>query len=80
MSDEAHQAQRNKGDDSVPYHRAASPFRQVQIGGTLVGTVVLYVVIPKGTTHRWMPVTATSRHFVVETPGAIRLPHRYHHP
>src|SRR5438552_2061856 len=36
-----------------------------------------YVVVPKGTTHRWVPDGARNRHLVVETPGAIRLPRRY---
>src|SRR5437867_1501223 len=36
-----------------------------------------YVVVPKGTTHRWVPDGAGNRHLVVETPGAIRLPRRY---
>jgi homogentisate 1,2-dioxygenase len=37
-----------------------------------------YVVVPKGTTHRWMPSAGgESTHFVVETRGAVRLPKRY---
>ncbi|MBA3652940.1 MAG: homogentisate 1,2-dioxygenase [Actinobacteria bacterium] len=36
-----------------------------------------YVMIPKGTTHRWRPAQPTNRHFVIETPGAVRLPRRY---
>ena len=36
-----------------------------------------YVVIPKGTTHRWVPGGAGNRHLVLETPGAVRLPRRY---
>ena len=36
-----------------------------------------YVVIPKGTTHRWVPAGDGNRHLVLETPGAVRLPRRY---
>lgn len=36
-----------------------------------------YVVVPKGTTHRWVPTAAGNRHLVIETPGAVRLPRRY---
>jgi homogentisate 1,2-dioxygenase len=36
-----------------------------------------YVVIPKGTTHRWVPAAPGNRHLVLETPGAVRLPRRY---
>ena len=36
-----------------------------------------YVVIPKGTTHRWVPSGSGNRHFVIETPGEVRLPRRY---
>jgi homogentisate 1,2-dioxygenase len=36
-----------------------------------------YVVVPKGTTHRWRPSGPTNRHLVIETPGAVRLPRRY---
>jgi homogentisate 1,2-dioxygenase len=36
-----------------------------------------YVVIPRGTTYRWLP-TGTSRHLVIEAGGGgVRLPHRY---
>ena len=36
-----------------------------------------YVVIPKGTTHRWAPVQGQNQHLVMETPGTLRLPRRY---
>ena len=36
-----------------------------------------YVVVPKGTTHRWVPANPRNRHFVIETPGEVRLPRRY---
>jgi homogentisate 1,2-dioxygenase len=36
-----------------------------------------YVVIPKGTTHRWAPVGDDNVHLVVETAGAVGLPKRY---
>lgn len=36
-----------------------------------------YVVVPKGTTHRWVPAGDGNRHLVVESLGAVRLPKRY---
>ena len=36
-----------------------------------------YVVVPKGTTHRWVPSGDGNRHLVIETVGAVRLPKRY---
>lgn len=36
-----------------------------------------YVVVPKGTVHRWVPWAANNRHLVIETPGSVRLPRRY---
>jgi homogentisate 1,2-dioxygenase len=36
-----------------------------------------YVVVPKGTTHRWAPAGGGNRHLVIETAGAVRLPRRY---
>jgi homogentisate 1,2-dioxygenase len=36
-----------------------------------------YVVIPKGTTYRWVPAGDGNRHLVIETPGTVRLPRRY---
>src|SRR3954468_44637 len=36
-----------------------------------------YLVVPKGTTHRWVPAATGNRHLVVETPATVRLPHRY---
>jgi homogentisate 1,2-dioxygenase len=37
-----------------------------------------YVYVPKGTTHRWVTTDPSpSTHLVLETPGSVRLPHRY---
>jgi homogentisate 1,2-dioxygenase len=37
-----------------------------------------YVVVPRGTTHRWVPAGGTNRHLVVEAGGSgVRLPRRY---
>ncbi|HUQ39816.1 MAG TPA: homogentisate 1,2-dioxygenase [Acidimicrobiales bacterium] len=36
-----------------------------------------YVVVPRGTTHRWVPGGAANRHLVVESPLGLRLPRRY---
>lgn len=67
---------RNGGADEVHYvfsggGRLDSPF------GNLDYRAGDYVVIPKGTTHRWAPEAGDNRHLVLETPGSVRLPHRY---
>jgi homogentisate 1,2-dioxygenase len=36
-----------------------------------------YVVVPKATTHRWVPRGEGNRHLVIESPGSVRLPRRY---
>ncbi|HUS61899.1 MAG TPA: homogentisate 1,2-dioxygenase, partial [Acidimicrobiales bacterium] len=36
-----------------------------------------YVVLPKGTTHRWVPSSTNNRSLIVETPGGVRFPKRY---
>ena len=36
-----------------------------------------YVVIPRGTTHRWVPSGDGNRHLVVESPLGVGLPRRY---
>ncbi|HUR50157.1 MAG TPA: homogentisate 1,2-dioxygenase [Acidimicrobiales bacterium] len=36
-----------------------------------------YVLVPRGTTHRWVPAGDGNRHLVVESPLGVRLPKRY---
>ena len=36
-----------------------------------------YVLVPRGTTHRWVPAGEGNRHFVMESPLGVRLPKRY---
>ena len=37
-----------------------------------------YVVVPRGTTHRWVPASQSNRHLVIEAGGdGVRLPRRY---
>jgi len=49
---------------------------------TMFGTVPYrekdYVVIPRGTTHQWVPAEDTEQHWLVfHTPGEIETPNRY---
>ncbi|MDQ1445834.1 MAG: homogentisate 1,2-dioxygenase [Acidimicrobiaceae bacterium] len=67
---------RNGGSDEIHFVHHG--------GGRLESTYGLleyragdYVVIPKGTTYRFVPSSGGNRHFIVETPGAVRLPRRY---
>lgn len=72
---------RNGGADELHYVFAAGG---TSGGGRLESTFGAldyregdYVVVPKGTTHRWAPRGAGNVHLVIETPGAVRLPKRY---
>ncbi|HZN16427.1 MAG TPA: homogentisate 1,2-dioxygenase [Acidimicrobiales bacterium] len=67
---------RNGGADELHFvHEGGG--RMESVFGALDYRAGDYVVIPKGTTHRWRPAGAVNRHFVIETPGAVRLPRRY---
>lgn len=67
---------RNGGADEIHFvHRGGG--RLESVFGVLDYRAGDYVVIPKGTTHRWVPSGDVNRHLVIETPGAVRLPRRY---
>ena len=67
---------RNGGADEIHFvHKGGG--RLESVFGALEYREGDYVVIPKGTTHRWAPANQTNRHLVIETPGAARLPKRY---
>ena len=69
---------RNGGADEIHFVQAGGG-RLESIFGALDYRQGDYVVIPKGTTHRWVPAAGqgTSTHFVIESPGEVRLPKRY---
>ncbi|MEA3076696.1 MAG: homogentisate 1,2-dioxygenase [Actinomycetota bacterium] len=67
---------RNGGADELHFVFAGGG-RLESVFGVLEYRQGDYVVVPKGTTHRWVPAGAGNRHLVVETPGAVRLPRRY---
>jgi homogentisate 1,2-dioxygenase len=65
-----------EGDEVVYVHRGSGVLR------TVFGTVGFgpydYVVIPRGTTHRWELDEGTQQHWVCfHTPGEIETPNRY---
>ena len=65
-----------EGDEVVYVHRGSGFLR------TVFGTVPYrekdYVVIPRGTTHRWEPAKGVEQHWLVfHTPGEIETPNRY---
>jgi homogentisate 1,2-dioxygenase len=67
---------RNGGADELHFvHEGGG--RLESVFGSLDYSAGDYVVVPKGTTHRWAPTGDTNRHLVIETPGTVRLPHRY---
>jgi homogentisate 1,2-dioxygenase len=67
---------RNGGADEVHFVFAGGG-RLESLFGVLDYAAGDYVVVPKGTTHRWVPSGAANTHLVVETSGPIRLPKRY---
>jgi homogentisate 1,2-dioxygenase len=67
---------RNGGADEIHFVQAGGGILESTFGALLYRAGD-YVVIPKGTTHRWVPKDAGNRHLVLETPGSVRLPHRY---
>jgi len=77
VADQASALYRNAcGDELVYVHDGAARLETV-FGALAVGQGD-YVVIPKGTTHRWLPTPGqTLRALVFETAGHIRPPRRY---
>ena len=67
---------RNGGADELHFVFAGGG-RLESVFGALDYRAGDYVVVPKGTTHRWVPAGAGNQHLVLETPGAVRLPRRY---
>jgi homogentisate 1,2-dioxygenase len=68
--------ERNGGADEVHFVHTGGGVLE-SVFGSLSYTAGDYVVIPKGTTHRWVPGGSAESHLVIETPGAVRLPKRY---
>jgi homogentisate 1,2-dioxygenase len=67
---------RNGGADELHFvHRGGG--RLETVFGALDYRAGDYVVVPKGTTHRWVAAGEDNAHLVIETPGAVRLPRRY---
>jgi homogentisate 1,2-dioxygenase len=64
-----------EGDEVVYVHRGAGVVRTVF--GTLPYREKDYVVIPRGTTHRWEPGDVEQHWLVFHTPGEIETPARY---
>jgi homogentisate 1,2-dioxygenase len=68
---------RNGGADELHYVFSGDGGRLESLFGVLAYRAGDYVVVPKGTTHRWVGAGADNVHLVIETPGAVRLPRRY---
>ena len=69
---------RNGGADELHFVFSGAGGRLESLFGVLEYSAGDYVVVPKGTTHRWVPSGGDDNvHFVVETRGAVRLPRRY---
>jgi homogentisate 1,2-dioxygenase len=65
-----------EGDEVVYIHRGEGVVRTTF--GRLPYREKDYVVIPRGTTHRWEPADGSEQHWIVfHTPGEIETPNRY---
>lgn len=67
---------RNGSADEIHFVHAGGG-RLESVFGVLEYRAGDYVVVPKGTTHRWAPAGAGNRHLVIESTGSVRLPRRY---
>ena len=67
---------RNGSDDELHFVHDGGG-RLESVFGVLDYAAGDYVVVPKGTTHRWVPSGSANVHLVVETSGPVRLPRRY---
>lgn len=66
------------GDELVYVHEGSARLESV-FGSTAVEAGD-YVVIPAGTTHRWVPVSDLVAALVVESSGHVRIPDKYLSP
>jgi homogentisate 1,2-dioxygenase len=65
-----------EGDEVVYVHRGTGVVRTVF--GPIAYREKDYVVIPRGTTHRWQPDDGVEQHWMCfHTPGEIETPNRY---
>jgi homogentisate 1,2-dioxygenase len=65
----------SSGDEAVYIRSGAATFESVY--GTIEAGAGDYVVVPRGTIHRWLPAEAGLHALVVEARGHIRPPRRY---
>ncbi len=67
---------RNGGADECHFVQAGGG-RLESVFGVLDYREGDYVVVPRGTTHRWVPTGGANRHLVVESALGVNLPRRY---
>ena len=67
---------RNGGADELHFVHAGGG-RLESVFGVLDYRAGDYVLVPKGTTHRWVPGGEPNRHLVLEARGPFHLPGRY---
>lgn len=67
---------RNGGADEIHFVQTGGGVLESTFGALTYRTGD-YVVVPRGTTHRWAPSGPGNRHLVIEAAAGVRLPHRY---
>jgi homogentisate 1,2-dioxygenase len=65
----------SSGDEAVYVHEGSVRFESVY--GTIEAASGDYVIVPRGTIHRWVPGATPVRAMVIEARGHIRPPRRY---
>src|SRR5260370_4721679 len=63
------------GDEAIYLRNGAARFESVY--GSIDASPGDYVVVPRGTIHRWMPAAGEVHALVIEARGHIRPPRRY---
>lgn len=63
------------GDEAVYVHEGSARFESVY--GAIEAVPGDYVIVPRGTIHRWVPGATPVRALVIEARGHIRPPRRY---
>jgi homogentisate 1,2-dioxygenase len=75
-ADTASELYRNSAGDEAIYIQAGSALFESVYGSLLAGPGD-YVVVPRGTVHRWLPAGGVTAALTVEASGHIRPPRRY---
>ncbi len=75
-ADQPSELYRNSTGDETVYVRSGSA-RFESVYGTIEAASGDYIIVPRGTIHRWLPAAGPVHALVIEASGHIRPPRRY---